>query len=413
MSVDVSTGLAERLREYIPELLRIEHVPGLNIAVALDGRVIIEEGFGWSDLEQKVAYDRNTVMHSGSMGKTYTATAVMQLVEQGALALDEPVNTYLREFRVTNPLGEREVTVRDLLTHQSGMTPNNATSDYAAPPPLGEHLKRVYDEKLHDLYHGSVAPLWLGKVGQAFMYSNYGIATLGYLVEITNPEGLSFSDYVQRHIIDPLGMTSTQYPPVQDAAHVRPEIFERLSKGYTGLGEWNLPTPAVYFADFPAGCVVTTPGDHIRILQAYLAGGTYNGYQLLKPETVREMLTPSIPWPNLNNNGHVGLVWRLVDHGKPTFSFGHGGGHMYGFTNDYRAWPEIGLAVAVATNRWDQVWWTLPAAYKPPVAQIEDAIYSWVAGGIPERPRRSWAWKESYALGLITVERLQVALSIP
>ena len=405
--------VVERIRDYLPELIRVHSIPGLNVAVARRGEVIYEEGFGWADIARQVPMTRHTVMHSGSMGKTYLATAVMQLVERGVVGLHEPINKHLRHFQLVNPLGEREITVYDLLTHRSGLTPNNATSSYSTPVPLADHLKDTFSRGVHDLYHGSVASQWLGKVGQAFMYSNYGMATLGYLVEVANPDGLSFSDYVQRNIIDPLGMSSTQYPPVQDAAHVRPDIFERLSTGYAGYGEWNIPTPTVYFADYPAGTVVTTPGDHIRLLLAYLGEGTYNGNQLLRPETVRAMLTPQTEWPSHGRPGAVGLVWRILNHGAADESFGHGGGHMFGFTNDYRAYPRLDLAVAVATNRWDQVWWSMTAAPPSAVAMAEDAIASWVAAeNQAPRPRRSWAWKESYAIGMLMAERLQGSLSI-
>ena len=76
------------------------------------------------------------------------------------------------------------------------------------------------------------------------------MATLGALVEVVHPEGLSFSDHVQRHIMDPLGMSSSQFPSVQDEKHVKPEIFERFSTGYARFGRVYLPTPTVHFADY-------------------------------------------------------------------------------------------------------------------------------------------------------------------
>lgn len=187
-----------------------------------------------------------TAFHSGSMGKVYTATAVMQLVEQGVMSLDEPINHYLRDFQITNPLGDRGVTLRDLLTHRSGLAGNAAGSDYLPPKPLAQHVKETYARGTFKEYS---KPLWSAKVGEKPQYSNLGLATLGYLVEVTNPERLTFSQYVQKHIIDPLGMTSTQYPPVQDAEHVRPEIYSAMSKGYARFGPVHLPTPAIYFAD--------------------------------------------------------------------------------------------------------------------------------------------------------------------
>ena len=259
------TRLIRALEADIPHILRLTGAPGLNLAIARRGGLIWEAGFGFADLERRIPMTAATVTHSGSMGKTYTATAVMQLMEQGVIGLHEPINRYLKAFQIHNPLGDREITAYDLLTHRSGLTSDAAGSLLTTPPPLGEFLKREYAEPMFETYERSVVPRWSAKVGEKFLYSNFGIATLGYLVEVTNPERLSFSDYVQRHIIDPLGMRSTQFPAVQDAVHIRPEIFARLSSGYARLGAVHIPTPPIYFACFPAGTVVTTPGDHVKL----------------------------------------------------------------------------------------------------------------------------------------------------
>jgi CubicO group peptidase (beta-lactamase class C family) len=100
--------------------MRQSGTPGLNVALARGGRIIWEAGFGFADVARKIPMTPATVMRSGSMGKTYTATAVMQLVERGVLGLHQPINTYLKGFKAVNPLGERDITVHDLLTHRSG-----------------------------------------------------------------------------------------------------------------------------------------------------------------------------------------------------------------------------------------------------------------------------------------------------
>ena len=97
--------------------------------------------------------------------------------------------------------------------------------------------------------------------GRAVHDSNLGMGTLGLIVEETNPERLSYSDYVERYFMQPLGMKYSQYPPVQDQEHIRPEIWERKSVGYMPMGSGWIPTPAVYFGEFPAGGFVSTPGE--------------------------------------------------------------------------------------------------------------------------------------------------------
>ncbi len=413
---DLTAGdqrLIESLRSFIPEAMREQGTPGLAIALARRGEVIWEEGFGYADLESGQRMTSQTVTRSGSMGKTYTATAVLQLVERGVLTLDEPVNRYFGDqLSVTNPLGEREITARDLLTHRSGLAVNAGGSELVAPLPLGEHLRRGYARKMFESYEGTLVPRWTAKVGEKFQYSNFGVATLGYLVEVTNPERLSFSDYVQKHLIDPLGMTSTQFPPVQDAEYVRPDLFARLSTGYAQLGAVHLPTPAIYIGDYPAGTAVTTPGDHIRLLLAYMNGGSYHGYRLLAPETVTQMLTPQAPAAAGSEGGsQIGLIWRLANVGKPDFNFGHGGAHMYGWTNTFAAYPDQGFAVAIFTNHWPM----RHERYREH-GLIADFISGWLAREQKhlewQPPAASWAWKRSYVMGLTFVEQLQGGLGV-
>jgi hypothetical protein len=282
---------------------------------------------------------------------------------------------------------------------------------FVAPKSLSEHLKEGYSQEMFRPYKGTILPLWSAKVGERFRYSNFGIATLGYLVEITNPEGLSLSEYVQKHIIDPLGMTSTQFPPVQDKDHVRGEIFSRSTKGYAQFGAIEIPTPDIYFADYPAGTVMTTAGDHIKLLLAYMNEGEYNGYQLLKPETVKTMLSVHVEQSGSPGYTKGGLVWFLGNVDKSNFYFGHGGSHMFGWVNDFRAYPEKDYAVVIATNHWP-MWSSRHKEDKP----IYDFIAEWMEYENQKvkhvQPEHSWAWKVSYLVGLSMVDWMMGIMGI-
>jgi len=173
-SVD-DAELVSALMEYVPEVLRVNRTPGLGVALARGGRVIWEQGFGVADMATGRPMTAEMTLRSGSMGKVYTATAAMQLVQRGELALDAAINDYLTTFQVTNSLGARPITVRDLLTHRSGLAGNSGGCNLAAPPPLGEHLAAVYGKGINDFYHGSLGPMWSRPVGEQFEYSNTGI----------------------------------------------------------------------------------------------------------------------------------------------------------------------------------------------------------------------------------------------
>ena len=392
-------------RQFIPEVLRVDGVRGIQVAIARHSAVIFTEGFGTASPDD-TPMSANTVFAAGSMSKTYTATAIMQLVEQGKLALDTPINTYLRAaagFEVVNPLGSREITIRDLMTHRSGLTSDAAGSELTPPAPLPVYLREQYSLPRTASYSGSAFPLWSAKVGEKFQYSNLGVATLGLLVQIANPEHVSYEEYVDRHIFQPLGMHSSQFPALQDSLHLRPDIARRFARGFTKLGSVDLPSPHIYLGDYPAGTLVTTAGDHVRLLLAYLNGGAYNGQRILRPESVKLLLTEGA-------TPGMGLIWWLRDIGQPDFNFSHGGAYMFGWRNDFRAYPSLDLAVVAATNQWDM----LSPSYGRAYAHVLDFFGSWVdnerRGLRHPQGDESWAWKVSYVRGLVWVDQLMGAL---
>jgi hypothetical protein len=178
----------------------------------------------------------------------------------------------------------------------------------------------------------------------------------------------------------------------------------------------NVESPKVYFADFPAGYVLSIPREHIRLLLAYLNAGEYRDRRILQPESVRAMLQPRLDTARLGPTRtiSVGLAWMSGDHGLETEWFGHGGGHMWGWSTDYRAFPRLDLAIATATNRWDMAQIASLAPDLPITALIAELAAEHVArratGWVPEE--RSWSWKRSYAAGLHYVAQTKCYLGI-
>ena len=400
-------NLIGALRGTIPHIMKASGTPGLNLAIGYKGELIWEAGFGYADIAAKKKMTPSTVYHSGSLGKTYTGTAIMQLVEQEVIDLDTDISEYL-PFDATNPLGDRVVTVRDLMTHRSGMQTDPAGSDYDKPLALDAALKTIF-EKAEVQSWGK--ELWRTKVGETWHYSNPGIATLGLIVESMNPEGLSFADYVQQHIMDPLGMRAAQYPPAQHKDYVRPDIWKQMSTGYTRMGSAWIPTIPVYFGLYPAGGVLQTPSDHLRLLMAMLNDGKHNGYQVLKAETVEQMLSPELAVKGealvIGRPGapRQGLIWRINKQHEKIESFDHAGGHMFGWRTDGRAWSNFDLAIAMGTNQW-----SLPNSANENLI-IREFVDAWLAHQSPDvslRPAtKNWAWKVSYVRGLIFAKSYQ------
>jgi CubicO group peptidase (beta-lactamase class C family) len=167
--LSASPAQADRVDDYVREQMRLRHVPGLALAVVRDGRVIKESGYGLASVELEVRVSSSTVFEIGSISKQITAAAVMMLVEEGKVSLNDPVSTYIAE----SPGSWRGVTVRHLLTHTSGLKNYNGLPGFE----LTEHLKRAEFIKRIGAYPSSIAP------GEAHSYGNINYSLLGYVIE--------------------------------------------------------------------------------------------------------------------------------------------------------------------------------------------------------------------------------------
>jgi CubicO group peptidase (beta-lactamase class C family) len=390
---DQDRRLIAALETFVPEALRWDGAPGLTIAVGRRGRLLWERGYGWADLAKRTRMTPATVTRAGSMSKTYTGTAVMQLVEAGVLGLDQPVNRYLRDFTVANPLGDRDITVQDLLTHTSGLSELDARyADLAPMATVHDYLQSVF-ARAGDKGPDGKYLRWTGRVGERSSYSNIGITLLGFLVEVTNPEHLSFRDYVLRHIQAPLGMRHTAFPPDRD----EPPPPAALSTGYAQIGGILLPVPRLWVPVHPAGTLFATASEHLRLILAFLDEGRYEGHAILSPAGATRMLTPTVPFAS----GQLGLVWMLDHWGKPNAYFGHGGAYMFGWTNTGVGYPRSGVGAVITVNRWPMQTYGQARAEN----LIAEFIASWLAfddaNPSARWPAHPWAWKRSYGIGMV------------
>src|SRR5690349_20079161 len=159
-------GVSSKIDDYIHAEMKTQQIPGLSLAVIRNGEIVLAKGYGLANVEHQVAVKPETIFQSGSMGKQFTATAVMMLVEEGRLALDDKLNKYFPDA----PEGWRNITIRHLLTHTSGMT------DY----PQGFDFRRDYTED--ELYERAKAIPLAFPPGDKWSYSNLGYVMLGILI---------------------------------------------------------------------------------------------------------------------------------------------------------------------------------------------------------------------------------------
>jgi CubicO group peptidase (beta-lactamase class C family) len=301
------------------------HTPGAVIVVVQDGELIFAKGYGLANVEEAIPMDpERTVMRLGSVSKLFVATAVMQLAEQGRLDLHADVNQYLTAFQIdaTYP---QPITLAHLLTHTAGLDEAWDTStDPTAIPSLGDYL-----------------PLRLRRIlppGEAWYYSGVGYALAAYVVETVT--GMPFSQYVDVHILQPLGMTRSRYL-------LAPPLPTGLATGYLYHEGTYEPQPVDYWGDYPSSSLTATAGDMARFMIAQLEDGCYGAACILRPETVTEMQRQQYaPHPQLD--GHTYGFVEVSVNGRR--QIGHSGATR-GFGSLLTLLPELRLGYLVSFNQ--------------------------------------------------------------
>ncbi|GAA2435058.1 serine hydrolase [Actinomadura vinacea] len=239
----------------VPAQLAKNKIPGAAVVVVKDGRPVFAKGYGVADVRSRTPVDpARTGFFTGSTAKVFTATAAMQLVRAGRLGLDEDVNRYLTTFKIKDTFPGRPVTLRHLLTYTAGFDEHMlglAERDPGKVESLGRSVREWQPERVRP-------------PGTRVAYDNYGVALAGHLVEIAS--GRPFADYVQRHVLGPLGMSGTSFAVRHPAA-----LEARLAKGYRPSGGGFTAAAGQYGPWTPTGSgPVTTPADMGRFMIAQL-----------------------------------------------------------------------------------------------------------------------------------------------
>jgi CubicO group peptidase (beta-lactamase class C family) len=247
-------------------------IPGAAVVVVQDGEILSIKGYGFADLERQIPVDpAQTIMRIGSVSKLFTATAAMQLVEQGLLDLDTDVNQYLTALKIPAAYSQ-PVTLHQLLTHSAGFEDRfigTLTLDADEFSPLREHLK------------GSI-PKRVLEPGSVHSYSNFSFALAGLLIEEIT--GMPFAQYVDENLFQPLGMSrSTFEQPVPTG------LAPDLAIGYFVTDGTYEPGDYAYDQESPAGAMSSTAEDMARFMIAHLQEGSYEDVQILERESARLM----------------------------------------------------------------------------------------------------------------------------
>jgi len=314
------------------EALNEHTLAGLAVGVVRGGGLDRVVGLGLADASARRPVDGGTVFRIGSISKTMTAIAVMQLVEERRLALDDPVGEHLRSSRVQSPPGAPPVTVRHLLTHSAGIGEIRSWRDVTRPM-IGLASKAGEPApELADYYRGGVraevAP------GTKWAYANHGFALLGLLVQ--DLRGAPFAEVMRERVFDPLGMDHTDF--------VRSDrVSDRLAVGYGLRARGRMkPVKDHEIAVGPAGSCYSCTEDMGRYVAALLDRGA----PLLRTETFELMLAPQgVRGEHLPGMGLSFFVERMG--GRRVA--GHDGGWP-GFISSMLVAPDDGVGVVAFTN---------------------------------------------------------------
>jgi serine beta-lactamase-like protein LACTB len=318
----------DALDRFIAREVADKRLPALSIALVDDQKIVWARGYGFADADKKKPATADTVYRVGSVSKLFTDIAVMQLVEQGKLDLDAPVTKYLPDFKPISKY-DKPITLRMLMSHRSGLV---------REPPAGNYFDpsvRDLDRTVRSLNETEL----LFEPGTKTKYSNAGIAVVGLVVEQTQNQ--RFARHLHNRVLDPLGMTRSAFEPTLD---LNKDLAAAVMWTYDGR---EFPAPTFELGMAPAGSMYSTVNDLGRFLSALFAGGKGPGGQLLRAETLRQMLTPQFAKEGDKTGFGIGFNIAELDGHK---RIGHGGA-IYGFATELAALPDDKLGAVVVSSR--------------------------------------------------------------
>lgn len=321
-----------KIDQMLDEAIENNQIPGVVAMIVQNGEVVYHEAKGFANVSTGEEMGKDQIFRIASQTKAITSTAVMMLWEEGRFMLDDPISNWIPEFKsprvldtfdesdssFTTKSASREVTIRDLITHTSGVGYGVIDGD--------PRIKKIYAKAgIVDLY--STEPISieenikkLAKLplkhnpGERYSYSE-GLDVLGYFIEIVS--GMPFDQFLETRIFNPLGMKDTRF-------YLNASQGERLVTVQQKVeGKWT-PYPITFYdPDYPktgakrffsggAG-LSSTAEDYMKFLQMYLNQGEYNGARILSPTTIKAIMSNQVGDLFGNGGKDYGLAFGLVD----------------------------------------------------------------------------------------------------
>lgn len=277
-----------KIDEYINHELESLHIPGASIAIVKGDKVQYIKGYGQSDPDGKEMTPQTPVV-LGSVSKSITALAIMQLVEQGRIQLDSPVQQYIPWFQLADEKAAKEITIRQLLNHTSGI------SEYD-----GQQAISQGDQSLKKLVESLKVLHLKGSAGEAYQYSNLNYSILGAVIEeVTNT---SYAEYIKSHIFIPLEMENSYADRKDDKNNT-------TAVGYQTRFGMKVPTEQLaHEANVPHGYLISSAEDMANYMIALINKGEFKDESVLSKQSINEMHQPS---SHIWNDSYYGMGWEV------------------------------------------------------------------------------------------------------
>jgi len=340
---------------YISFLMKLAHKPSISACVILNESIVWSKGYGHYDIENNKLATPDTLYLMASISKTVTATALMQLYEQGYFDLNDDVNIYL-PFSLRNPnYPDIPITFRMILSHQSSLASDNSDrlciSYLPGDPDIPSYPHPWLEEYLTpggNAYHSEVWSEY--KPGEKYYYTNIGYSIIGYLVELIS--GQNFNEYCKENIFTPLDMANTSF-------RLRDHDIKQIAKPYfykDGIFELN-PHYGMMLV-YPSASMRTSIEELSHFLIAHMNGGIYKNERILNESTVELMHTRHFPD---NKESGYGLGWFIRENANGKKQIGHSGGWP-GVQTQMTFLPKDKTAIIIFTNAFDSTQYLGPVA---------------------------------------------------
>ncbi len=327
-------ALMEEFDAMIQKAMHDYHVPGLSIGVVVDGSLIYAKGFGFRDLEKKLPVTKDTLFPIGSCSKAFTSFVMGSFVDEGFLSWDEPIVNICPDFRLSDPYATQHITMRDILSHRSGL-PRHDFMWYNSEMTRNEVIQKLRYLEPSCCFR------------ERYQYNNLMYLVAGHVAEELS--GKAWEELVREKILQPLDMRRTNFSvkAMQEGSDFACPYIEK-----------NDRLEKMKFRDIsligPAGAINSSVEDlsHWMIMQ--LNGGVYHGTSCIRSSTLQEIHTPQVTIPGSPEVKESflyssGLGWLLASY-RGQYVVSHDG-VSDGFTSTVGILPKQGIGVVVLANR--------------------------------------------------------------